>query len=79
MDSPPTELIFALMSNWHAETARRDSGSMKTIAIMTLVFLPGTFVAVFFAVPSLGRDHKLSQAGRGRTGSARYHSLSWYS
>ena|SRR5436190_22691094 len=26
---------------------------MKTIAIMTMVFLPGTFLAALFAVPSL--------------------------
>lgn len=26
---------------------------MKTIAVMTMVFLPGTFLAALFAVPSL--------------------------
>ena len=26
---------------------------MKTVAIMTMVFLPGTFLAALFAVPSL--------------------------
>lgn len=29
---------------------------MKTIAIMTMVFLPGTFFAALFAVPSLDWD-----------------------
>jgi len=29
-----------------AEESRRDSASMKTIAVLTLVFLPGAFVAV---------------------------------
>ena len=29
-----------------AEESRRDSASMKTIAVLTLVFLPGTAVAV---------------------------------
>ncbi|RYP19075.1 hypothetical protein DL765_003571 [Monosporascus sp. GIB2] len=39
-----------------AEATRRDSSSMKTIAIMTMVFLPGTFFAALFAVPSLQWD-----------------------
>ncbi|KAI0894875.1 hypothetical protein F4806DRAFT_470955 [Annulohypoxylon nitens] len=30
-----------------------DSSSMKVIAVMTMVFLPGTFFAALFAVPSL--------------------------
>lgn len=29
---------------------------MKTIAVMTMVFLPGTFFAALFAVPSLDWD-----------------------
>ncbi|KAH8767322.1 hypothetical protein F5883DRAFT_554810 [Diaporthe sp. PMI_573] len=45
--------IFALIANRHAEATRLDSGSMKTIAIMTMAFLPGTFLAALFAVPSL--------------------------
>ena len=28
-----------------AKDARRDSGSMRTIAVLTMVFLPGTFVS----------------------------------
>jgi hypothetical protein len=39
-----------------AESAKRDSTSMKTIAIMTMAFLPGTFFAALFAVPSLEWD-----------------------
>jgi hypothetical protein len=31
----------------------KDSRDMKAIAIMTMAFLPGTFVAALFAVPSL--------------------------
>jgi hypothetical protein len=34
-----------------AKDSRRDSASMKTIAIMTTLFLPATWVATFFAVP----------------------------
>jgi Mg2+ and Co2+ transporter CorA len=29
-----------------AESSQKDSSSMKTIAILGMVFLPGTFVAV---------------------------------
>jgi Mg2+ and Co2+ transporter CorA len=36
-----------------AEAAKRDSSSMKTVAIMTMAFLPGTFIAALFAIPSL--------------------------
>ena len=42
-----------------ARAAKKDSASMKAIAIMTMVFLPGTFLAAVFAVPSL------PEAGRG--------------
>lgn len=31
--------------------SKRDSSSMKTIAAVTMAFLPGTFVASFFAMP----------------------------
>jgi hypothetical protein len=31
--------------------SRRDSSSMKTLAVVTMVFLPGTFIATFFAMP----------------------------
>ncbi|OTB06366.1 hypothetical protein M426DRAFT_319102 [Hypoxylon sp. CI-4A] len=33
--------------------AKIDSSSMKVIAVMTMIFLPGTFFAALFAVPSL--------------------------
>ncbi|KAK4187035.1 hypothetical protein QBC35DRAFT_532845 [Podospora australis] len=33
-----------------AESARKESSSMKTIAIMTMSFLPGTFLAAYFAL-----------------------------
>lgn len=39
-----------------AESAKQDSSSMKVVAMMTLVFLPGTFFATLFAVPSLRWD-----------------------
>lgn len=45
--------IFALISNRHAEAARNDSSSMKTVAVMTMAFLPATFFAALFALPSL--------------------------
>ncbi|KAI0019685.1 hypothetical protein F4780DRAFT_780179 [Xylariomycetidae sp. FL0641] len=34
-----------------AEHTRRDSSSMKTIAVMTMVFLPATFLAALFDLP----------------------------
>ena len=43
-----TSMMIARNSNLAAEEARRDSASMKTIAIVTLVFLPGTSLAVSF-------------------------------
>lgn len=36
--------------------SQRDTSAMKTIAIVTMVFLPGTFVASFFAMPMLNWD-----------------------
>ena len=42
-----------------AAATRRDSSSMKTIAIMTMVFLPGTFLAALFAMPPLRLDTSL--------------------
>ncbi|CAI4219446.1 unnamed protein product [Parascedosporium putredinis] len=36
-----------------AERSRRDSSAMKTIALMTMLFLPGTFYAAVFALPTL--------------------------
>ena len=34
-----------------AVESKRDSSSMKTLAVVTMFFLPGTFVASFFAMP----------------------------
>jgi hypothetical protein len=39
-----------------AKAAMHDSNSMKTIAVMTMLFLPATFYAALFAVPSLQWD-----------------------
>ncbi|KFA72865.1 hypothetical protein S40288_02145 [Stachybotrys chartarum IBT 40288] len=39
-----------------AELASRDSSSMKVVAVMTMAFLPATFFAALFSVPSLQWD-----------------------
>jgi Mg2+ and Co2+ transporter CorA len=39
-----------------AAASRNDSASMKTIAIMTMAFLPATFFAALFSMPSLRWD-----------------------
>lgn len=36
-----------------ASSAKDHSASMKVVALMTIVFLPGTFFAALFAVPTL--------------------------
>jgi Mg2+ and Co2+ transporter CorA len=36
-----------------AKSAKEDAASMKFLALVTLFFLPGTFFATLFAVPSL--------------------------
>ena len=36
--------------------SQRDTSAMKTVAMVTMVFLPGTFVASFFAMPMLKWD-----------------------
>ena len=41
-----TSLEIAETSRRIAEASMKDSASMKTIAILTMVFLPGTAVAV---------------------------------
>ncbi|KAJ2903657.1 hypothetical protein MKZ38_009496 [Zalerion maritima] len=33
--------------------AKRDSSSMKSIAILTMIFLPGTYIATLFATPGI--------------------------
>ncbi|KAI1429012.1 hypothetical protein F5Y12DRAFT_588111 [Xylaria sp. FL1777] len=42
-----------------AEAAKRDAASMKTIAVMTMAFLPGTFFAALFSVPLLRWDQEV--------------------
>jgi len=39
-----------------AKAAREDSYSMKTIAVMTMAFLPATYLAALFALPLLQWD-----------------------
>ncbi|KAI1333420.1 hypothetical protein F5Y16DRAFT_13477 [Xylariaceae sp. FL0255] len=53
-------VVYALMTREDARTniqlataAKMDSASMKTIAILTMLFLPGTYFAALWAVPSL--------------------------
>ncbi|KAF3218167.1 hypothetical protein TWF106_007761 [Orbilia oligospora] len=41
-----------------AIASKRDSSSMKTIAVLTIVFLPGTFVSALFAMPVLNWEAK---------------------
>ena len=36
--------------------SQRDTSAMKTVALVTMIFLPGTFVASFFAMPMLNWD-----------------------
>ncbi|KIX05485.1 uncharacterized protein Z518_06357 [Rhinocladiella mackenziei CBS 650.93] len=43
-------IMIAQNSAIAAEEARRDSSSMKTIAALTLIFLPATFVASIFSM-----------------------------
>ncbi|KAI1779752.1 hypothetical protein F4818DRAFT_152102 [Hypoxylon cercidicola] len=40
------------------KAAKADSSSMKVIAVMTMIFLPGTFFAALFAIPSLSWDNQ---------------------
>ncbi|TAQ88901.1 hypothetical protein B7494_g2778 [Chlorociboria aeruginascens] len=39
-----------------ATETKKDSSAMKTIAVLTMVFLPGTFVAAFYAMPLFDWD-----------------------
>jgi Mg2+ and Co2+ transporter CorA len=41
-----------------ADATKRDSSAMKTIAIMTMAFLPATFLATLFALPVLEWEYK---------------------
>lgn len=44
-------LAMAHDSRRLASASKRDSSSMKTIAVLTTVFLPGTFIATVFSMP----------------------------
>ncbi|KAI0168631.1 hypothetical protein BJ166DRAFT_261172 [Pestalotiopsis sp. NC0098] len=60
-----TNLIFSLISSEEnrisrlvaeesakvAISSKRDSMAMKTVAVLTMIFLPGTFVAAFLSMP----------------------------
>ncbi|KAJ6014018.1 hypothetical protein N7540_008609 [Penicillium herquei] len=59
-----SSVLVALLGHEDAEinikiavSMKNDSTSMKTVAIMTMAFLPATFFAALFAVPSLQWDH----------------------
>jgi Mg2+ and Co2+ transporter CorA len=47
---------YAESSRNIAELAQKDSYSMKTMAIVTMIFLPSTFIATLFAMPLLKWD-----------------------
>jgi Mg2+ and Co2+ transporter CorA len=51
-----TNIGIASSSRQLAEATKQDSSTMKTIAVMTMAFLPATFFAALFAVPSLQWD-----------------------
>ena len=42
-----------------AEATKKDSSAMKTIAIMTMLFLPATYFAALFSIFSLNWEKKL--------------------
>ncbi|PMD29435.1 hypothetical protein L207DRAFT_538850 [Hyaloscypha variabilis F] len=44
-------LLISSQSRDIARESKRDSSAMKAIALLTMLFLPGTFVAAFFAMP----------------------------
>ncbi|KAF2399765.1 hypothetical protein EJ06DRAFT_556885 [Trichodelitschia bisporula] len=47
-----------------ARSMKEDSVAMKTIAVITMVFLPGTAVTTLLAMPFLNTSHYLSDAQR---------------
>ncbi|KAI1117634.1 hypothetical protein F5Y14DRAFT_403359 [Nemania sp. NC0429] len=53
MDIAKSSQALAEHSTYIAECAKRDSSGMKTITIITMAFLPATFFATLFAVPTL--------------------------
>ncbi|KAI0191368.1 hypothetical protein EV127DRAFT_469314 [Xylaria flabelliformis] len=48
-----TNRIMVEASTSIAHDTRRDSSAMKSIAILTLVFLPATFTATYFSTPAV--------------------------
>jgi len=44
--------LLAADSRELAAAAKRDSSALKAIAVLTMLFLPGTFIAVRLAQPS---------------------------
>ncbi|KAH7076599.1 hypothetical protein BKA63DRAFT_285914 [Paraphoma chrysanthemicola] len=57
------QVIIALLTHEDASAtidlaaaSRKDTSSMKTIAIMTMIFLPATFFTAFFSLPLLQWD-----------------------
>jgi hypothetical protein len=40
-----------------ALSTKHDSSSMTTVAVMTMLFLPGTFLASLFSIPLLRWEH----------------------
>ncbi|CCC13229.1 hypothetical protein SMACR_09370 [Sordaria macrospora] len=49
-----TNIETAAASRDFAAAAHRDSSAMKSIAILTMLFLPGMFFAALFAMPYFG-------------------------
>jgi hypothetical protein len=47
------ERLDGQVSGMSTIISQRDTSAMKTVAMVTMVFLPGTFVASFFAMPML--------------------------
>ncbi|KAK3400845.1 hypothetical protein B0T20DRAFT_319446, partial [Sordaria brevicollis] len=41
-----------------AQAARQDSSAMKTIAVLTMAFLPATYLSTLFSMPSLNWDQR---------------------
>jgi hypothetical protein len=50
------ERLDSQVSGMSTIISQRDTSAMKTVAMVTMVFLPGTFVASFFAMPMLNWD-----------------------
>jgi hypothetical protein len=47
-----------------AKAAKNDSGAMKTISVMTMLFLPATFFAALFSMPTLRWDQPTVTSNR---------------